>query len=97
MGVKLFYYKSKPMDNLIAEIHAHNDSMFVGAHGLFDKEDRRFLAFSYTRPEESGSLDIMWANYYDSYEKYKNILMIKNKYDPMKIFSSNFSVRQRQM
>jgi hypothetical protein len=89
VGVKLFYYKSNALDMLVSRIHAENDNVFVGKHGAFDREDRRSLSFSYTRPEESGSLDLMWSNYFDSRKKYKKALRIKQKYDPEKIFSPN--------
>ena len=68
-----------------------SDELFIGPNGSFSNEDKRFLAFSFQKNEtESKEIDL---KYVDNSDKLLKLQKIKNKYDPLQIFSANsFSI-----
>ena len=60
--------------------------------GIFSNKDIRFQGFAYVRkddPNDGVVLDTVWEKYFDSREKYDQLIAIKRKFDPDYIFTAN--------
>ena len=76
--------------NAIHETNGNADGAKTG--GIFSNKDIRFQGFAYVRkddPNDGVVLDTVWEKYFDSREKYDQLIAIKRKFDPDYIFTAN--------
>jgi len=83
-------YAEKNNKELASEFGQQVDAQ-VGPDGVFSEKERRYLAFSFTKPSDppAHNLELLWDKYYDSREKYDKLVDIKRRADPTGIFTPN--------